>query len=68
MFFCNGVGSQTEIVFDGNSLVFDKEANLCGMLASFKEDLQSFILHDDGMVEGNIIQVADLVPDRQLNP
>ena len=68
MFYCSGVGSQTEIVFDGSSLVFDKDANLCGALASFKEDLQSFILHDDGTVEGNIIQLADLVPDRELNP
>ena len=68
MFYCSGVGSQTEIVFDGSSLVFDKDANLCGALASFKEDLQSFILHDDGTVEGNIIQLADLVPDRELDP
>ena len=68
MFYCSGVGSQTEIVFDGSSLVFDKDANLCGALASFKEDLQSFILHDDGTVEGNIIQLADLVSDRELNP
>lgn len=37
MFYCNGVGSQTEIVFDGTSLVFDKHANLCGQLASFKK-------------------------------
>lgn len=68
MFYCTAAGSQTEIVFDGNSLVFDKDANLCGTLASFKEDMQSFILNDDGTVEGNIIQVADLVPDRELNP
>ena len=68
MFYCNGAGSQTEIVFDGNSLVFDKAANLCGKLASFKEDLQSFILNDDGTVEGNIIQVSEKIPDDELNP
>ncbi len=68
MFYCNGTGSQTEIVFDGNSLVFDKDANLCGKLASFKEDLQSFILNDDGTVEGNIIQLSEKVPGEELNP
>src|SRR5690606_36887325 len=34
MFYCNAVGSQTEVVFDGTSLVFDKDANLCGRLLS----------------------------------
>ncbi len=68
MFYCGGVGSQTEIVFDGNSLVFDKDSNLCGKLASFKEDLQSFILNDDGTIEGDILQPASHVPDRELVP
>ena len=40
MFYCNTVGSQTEIVFDGASLVFDKDANLCGQLPRFEEALQ----------------------------
>ena len=48
MFYCNVVGSQTEIVFDGASLVFDKDANLCGQLPAFEEALQSFELKDDG--------------------
>ena len=68
MFYCNGVGSQTEIVFDGTSLVFDKNANLCGQLASFEEDLRSFILNDDGTVEGNIIEPASKIANTELNP
>ena len=68
MFYCNGVGSQTEIVFDGNSLVFDKDANLCGKLGSFKEDLQSFILLDDGTVDGDFFQNAEHIPNTELNP
>ncbi len=68
MFYCGSVGSQTEIVFDGSSLVFDKHANLCGKLASFKEDMQSFILKDDGTIEGDIIQAANYIPDRELSP
>jgi NAD+ synthase (glutamine-hydrolysing) len=68
MFYCNGVGSQTEIVFDGTSLVFDKEANLFGRLASFEEDLQSFILNDDGSIDGTMIEPASKIPDDDLNP
>ena len=68
MFYCNGVGSQTEIIFDGTSLVFDKDANLCGRLASFKEDLQSFLLNDDGSIEATIIESADKIADTDLNP
>jgi NAD+ synthase (glutamine-hydrolysing) len=68
MFYCNGVGSQTEIVFDGTSLVFDKEANLCGRLASFREDLQSFILNDDGTIAGAVIEPAHRIPDSELSP
>jgi len=68
MFYCNAVGSQTEIVFDGNSLVFDKHANLCGQLPMFESSLQSFILNDDGRIEGAIIDEAKNIPDNELNP
>lgn len=68
MFYCNGVGSQTEIVFDGTSLVFDKQANLCGKMASFEEDLQGFILNDDGSIDAAILEPANKVPDADLNP
>src|SRR6476661_1417591 len=68
MFYCNGVGSQTEIVFDGTSLVFDKDANLCGKLSSFKEDLQSFIINRQGKIEGTIIERADNIPGEESNP
>ncbi len=68
LFYCNGVGSQTEVVFDGISLVFDKNANLCGRMASFKEDLQSFILNDDGSISGKIIEPAAQIADTDLNP
>ncbi len=68
LFYCNGVGSQTEIVFDGNSLVFDKDANLCGKMASFKEDMQAFTLHDDGTISSPIIQAAAHLPNKENNP
>ena len=68
LFYVNAVGSQTEIVFDGNSLAFDRHANLCGKLASCKEDMQSFFLNDDGTIQGEILQQSTHVPDRELKP
>jgi NAD+ synthase (glutamine-hydrolysing) len=68
MFYCNGVGSQTEIVFDGASLVFDAEANLCGQLPLFEEALQSFVLKNNGSIEEPIIESVSRMPDKELNP
>ncbi|MDP4251624.1 MAG: NAD+ synthase [Bacteroidota bacterium] len=38
MFYCNAVGSQTEIVFDGGSVAYDAEANLIHRMKVFEED------------------------------
>ncbi len=38
MFYCNAVGSQTEIVFDGGSVIYDAHGNLVKELNYFKED------------------------------
>lgn len=40
MIYCNAVGSQTEIVFDGGSLVFDANGNVCRQLPCFQEALE----------------------------
>lgn len=37
MYYCNTVGSQTEIVFDGGSMVFDSLGNIVKELPYFKE-------------------------------
>ncbi len=68
MVYCNTVGSQTEVVFDGTSLVFDSKANLCGRLASFEEDQRSFIFSKDGSVDADILENAALIPDNESNP
>lgn len=68
LFYCNAVGSQTEIVFDGASLVFDKDANLCGQLPSFQSSMQSFVLNDDGTIGAPVLEPASRVPDKELNP
>jgi NAD+ synthase (glutamine-hydrolysing) len=68
LFYCNAVGSQTEIVFDGASLVFDAAANLCGQMPMFEEAVQSFILNDDGTIDAPIIESANRMPDKELEP
>ena len=44
MLYCNTVGSQTEIVFDGGSLVYDDAGNKAGELKYFSEDFGVFDL------------------------
>lgn len=68
MFYCNAVGSQTEIVFDGASLIFDKDANLCKALPMFAEALEGVELHDDGTIDTPIVEPASHVPDKELTP
>jgi len=38
MFYCNAVGSQTEVVFDGGSVVYDAQGNLVKEMNYFEED------------------------------
>lgn len=68
MFYCNSVGSQTEIIFDGASLVFDKDANLCGALPMFQEAMSTWELNNDGSINAPILEPANRVPDKELNP
>jgi NAD+ synthase (glutamine-hydrolysing) len=68
LFYCNAVGSQTEIVFDGGSYAFDKDANLCGALPMFESDMQIFECNDDGSISAPILEPAARVPNKELNP
>jgi NAD+ synthase (glutamine-hydrolysing) len=68
MFYCNAVGSQTEVVFDGASLIFDKDANLCKAFPMFEEALEGVELNDDGTLNAAIIEPASRVPDKELVP
>lgn len=68
LIYCNAVGSQTEIIFDGASLVFDKDANLCSQLSQFKEELKEIILNDDGTIDAPVIEPAISVPGLIIEP
>lgn len=68
LIYCNSVGSQTEIVFDGASLVFDKHANLIGALPMFKEAIVGFNLNSNGTFNESIIESSSELPNEECNP
>jgi len=46
VFYVNQIGAQTEIIFDGGSLVFDAEGEMKAEMKYFEEDLQVFDLEE----------------------
>jgi NAD+ synthase (glutamine-hydrolysing) len=68
LIYCNAVGSQTEIVFDGASLVFDAKGNLCKQMPLFEEAIESIIINEDGTCATNILEPVDALPNVELNP
>ena len=68
LIYCNAIGSQTEIVFDGASLVFDKDANLCCQLSQFKEEVTEIELHTNGTIDAPVIEPVLAMPTKLLSP
>lgn len=68
MIYCNAVGSQTEIVFDGGSLVFDRHSNLISQLPLFEEAFAVFDLQDDGHFLQAVQVPAASLPSAEFNP
>ena len=68
MVYCNALGSQTEIVFDGGSLVFDREGNIKKALPLFLEAEETVNIHLDGRVDGPAVQGGSTIADRELDP
>ena len=68
MFYCNAVGSQTEIVFDGGSLIFDRDGNLCKALPLFEEAIDGVVLNDDGSIDAPVTEPVSRIADKELNP
>lgn len=68
MIYCNGTGSQTEIVFDGGSLVYDAQGNQLLELPYFEEALESIIINEDNTI-ALPIQIAQAdIPDTFQTP
>lgn len=68
MIYCNTVGSQTEIVFDGGSLVMDKNQNIVAELSYFSEAMQAVHWHKDSGFEEQVIRTAGSIKDFQDIP
>ncbi|HVX52139.1 MAG TPA: NAD+ synthase [Chitinophagaceae bacterium] len=67
MFYCNAIGSQTEVVFDGSSLIFDKYGNLCKQLPVFKEAVEGATVNADGTIDVAVIEAVHQ-PSPAYNP
>lgn len=68
VFYCNAVGSQTEIVFDGGSFVFDSKGNMVKKLPLFEEALIATTLNADNSIAEQITETADRLPLHEINP
>jgi NAD+ synthase (glutamine-hydrolysing) len=66
--YCNAVGSQTEIVFDGGSLVMDKDSNLIMQLPLFEEAIDFVDWNEEGKFTQPILQQAASIPNEEYDP
>jgi NAD+ synthase (glutamine-hydrolysing) len=67
MLYCNTVGSQTEIVFDGGSLVYSASGQLVREMNYFKEDYALFDLDELSVTTGKPDAPATDVPQEALD-
>jgi NAD+ synthase (glutamine-hydrolysing) len=70
MLYCNTVGSQTEVVFDGGSLIYDINGNLVKEMKYFQEDYAIFdleILSEQKKQTSQITNSADLAEAVTIN-
>jgi NAD+ synthase (glutamine-hydrolysing) len=65
MLYCNTVGSQTEIVFDGGSLIFDDAGNIIKQLPTFEEAMDTVVL-EELVKRTAIAPVAEYTPITEL--
>lgn len=64
LLYVNQVGAQTELIFDGGSLVFDKDGMLLDEMPYFKEHLSTYTLNGqviEGSVKADHVPVPDVV-------
>jgi NAD+ synthase (glutamine-hydrolysing) len=55
LFYVNHIGAQTEIIFDGGSLVFDQEGSLLDELPYFQESIKYYSFEKGYILEQNPI-------------
>ncbi|SDF07368.1 NAD+ synthase [Chitinophaga filiformis] len=72
MYYCNAVGSQTEIVFDGGSVIFDAQGNVVKELPYFEEaidgyDLDVLLQSKQPVVNTEYTPVMELLPEYNID-
>ena len=72
MYYCNAVGSQTEIVFDGGSVIFDAQGNVVKELPYFEEaidgyDLEALLQSKQPAPDTTYTPVLELLPEYNIN-
>ncbi|PSL22774.1 NAD+ synthase [Chitinophaga ginsengisoli] len=72
MYYCNAVGSQTEIVFDGGSVIFDAQGNVVKELPYFEEaidgyDLDLLLQSQQPAVDTAYTPVTTLLPEYNID-
>jgi NAD+ synthase (glutamine-hydrolysing) len=53
VFYCNCVGAQTELIFDGGSLVVDAKGNVMDEFDYFTEDVKFYEVNEDNTIVQN---------------
>jgi NAD+ synthase (glutamine-hydrolysing) len=62
LLYVNQVGAQTEIIFDGGSLVFDKSGNVLDEMSYFKEELRIYEINEE-VIQGYAPISRPHIPD-----
>jgi NAD+ synthase (glutamine-hydrolysing) len=63
LFYVNHVGAQTELIFDGGSLVFDNTGKLADEMPYFTEQMAYYTLDDDAQI--SFEHTSTLMAERQ---
>ncbi len=67
MFYCNTVGSQTEIVFDGGSLVMDANGTIIKEMKYFEEDFAVVALPEKKLIANEEVFVKPVTTTSQFD-
>src|SRR6185437_4390320 len=68
MIYCNTVGSQTEIIFDGGSIVMTANQDIVCEMPYFVESMQAVDIDDKGNFEQPVVRAANTIPIVQPMP
>lgn len=63
LFYVNHVGAQTELIFDGGSMVYDAQGNIVDELDYFKEQLRYYDVEKTSIKEVSVKAAQALSPD-----